>query len=216
MSLGSFPALYETGSSNTKAHMCSHLKICSHVPYTSFLSFFSLFLVLSKPPSFFHFFGWLIFACFSLSHCPHPSSLSLSHTHCVFYFNRLFLPFYLILSSPLRCSSLSFPQEEPQSYLGYVGFGELKSHFTNSLSASPENSSGYLKQFHHFPGFVHWNAAHQMTVHSLWPLNANPLPASPSSCLPLSSPVSFSPSASFLFLHGPKCLINTDWVSLVM
>lgn len=27
VSLGSFPALHETGSTNTKAHMCSHLKI---------------------------------------------------------------------------------------------------------------------------------------------------------------------------------------------
>lgn len=140
VSPGSFAAPYETGSTNTKAHMCSHLKICSHFPYTSFLSFFLSF---SKPPSFFvPFLCLLIFVCFSLSHArpiPQLSPLSLSLSLSI----RLLLlsPFYLILSSPLRYSSFSFPQEEPQSYLGYVGFDELKSHFTNSLSASPENSA---------------------------------------------------------------------------
>lgn len=130
VSLGSFSALYEMGSTNTKAHMCSHLKICSHFPYTSFLSVFSLF-------SFAFFIAYLCLL-FSISLSLPIPQLSLSI--------RLLLqpslsPFYLILSSPLRYSSLTFPQEEPQSYLGYVGFGELKSHFTNSLCASPENSA---------------------------------------------------------------------------
>lgn len=156
VSLGSFPALYETGSTNTKVHMCSHSKICSN----SLLSF-ALYMCL------------LICLPFSLSRSlpiiqpPPPVSLPL----------LLQLSLHLIISSPLRYSSLSLPQEEPQSYLGYVGFGELKSHFTYSLPASPENSASNLKQFHHLPGFVCWNAAHQATFFSfLSPLNANPLP----------------------------------------
>ncbi len=175
--------------------MCSHLKMCSHFPYTSFLSFFSLSASFSKPLAFFCFFYRLSLSAFLyLSPSLNPLSLSLT----LLLLQPSLSPFYLILSSPLHYSSISFPQEEPQSYLGYVGFGELKSHFTNSLSASPENSAGYLKQFHHSAGFVHWNVPHRATFYSLSPLNANPLPDSPSSRLP---PSSFSPSASFLFLH---------------
>lgn len=143
VSLGSFAELYETGSTNTKAHMCSHLKIYSHFPYTSFQSVFfsSLSVSFSKPHSFF------CFICAGLS-LPAFLYLTLAPSfNCPYSLSiRLLLqpslsPFYLILFSPLRYSSLSLPQEEPQSYLGYVGFGELKSHFTNSLSASPENST---------------------------------------------------------------------------
>lgn len=138
----------------------------------------------------------LIFACFSVSLSPQPSTLPPLSLSIRLLLQPSLSPFHLILSSPLRYSSLSFPQEEPQSYLGYVGFGELKSHFTNSLSASPKNNA-HLKQFHHSPGFVRWNAAHRATFHSLRPLNANPLPDSPSSRLPPSSPFSFSPSPPF-------------------
>lgn len=142
----------------------------------------------------------LMYVCLSLSSSLYPHSFPTpqpSLSQRVFYFCRR-SPFYLILSSPLCYSSLSIPQEEPQSYLGYVGFGELKSHFTNSLSASPENSAGSLEQFHHSPSFVRWNDAHWETFDSLSSFNANPLPASQSSSLPPSSLFSF---ASFLLLN---------------
>lgn len=101
---------------------------------------------------------FLLHVCLSLLYLALFPSLS-SHTLLApFHFSHP-APFCLILSGPLHYSSLSLPQEEPQSYLGYVGFCELKSHCTNSLSASPENKAGYLKQFHHSPGFVCRNDA---------------------------------------------------------
>lgn len=140
----------------------------------------------------------LTYVCVSLSSplsslFSHPSTLTLS----AFHSSRL-SPFYLILCSPLCYSSLSIPQEEPQSYLGYVGFGELKSHFTNSLSASPENSAGYLQQFHHSSSFVRWNDAHWKTFDTGSSFNANPLPASWYSSLPpLLSSLFFFPVCFF-------------------
>lgn len=129
--------------------------------------FFSLLLINSLFLLLFFFYKcFLNFVCFALSHFPPILQLSLSHTLDLLLQPSL-SPFYLILSSPLCYSSLSFPQEEPQSYLGYVGFGELKSHFANSLSASPENSAGYLKRCQHLPGFIRWNAACQATFYSL-------------------------------------------------
>lgn len=138
---------------------------------------------------------WLFF--FLLYHPSAPPTFSRSHYIC--YFNRFFLRFTSFFPTPPSSAtpSLSFPQEEPQSYLGYVGFGELKSHFTNSLSVSPENSTGYLKQFHHPPGFVCWNAANRATFYSLSPLSADPLPGSPSSG---ASPLLFF---SFCFFSVP-------------
>lgn len=93
----------------------------------------------------------LIFVVFSQSHPP-PHDLSLPLI-------LIRLSFAISPHSFRPRSSLSFPQEEPRSYLGYVGFGELKSHFTNSQSASPEESAGYLKQSHHWSGFVRWSDA---------------------------------------------------------
>lgn len=189
MSLSSFSALEETGSTNTKAHMCFHLKkMCPRFPYT-----YTFCLPLKNhSPSFAY------LSLFSLSSLRSPHALSLSLSPSLHLLLRPPLPpFYLILSSPLHYSSFSFPQEEPQSYLGYVGFGELKSHFTNSLPASPESSAGYLKQFHHSPGFVCWNAAHRATFDSLSPHNANPLPDSPSSGPPS---LSVAPSLPSLWL----------------
>lgn len=65
-----------------------------------------------------------------------PPALSFpSHLTFNMCFNYLFYYFRLIpmLRFSIRCFSRSLPQEEPQSYLGYAGFDELKSHLTNSV-----------------------------------------------------------------------------------
>lgn len=138
-----------------------------------------------------------------------PRSLSLSLSI------RLLLlsPFYLILSSPLHYSSLSFPQEEPQSYLGYVGFGELKSHFTNSLSASPENSalSKTVSPFARLCPLECCSSGNFFTPHGLLMLILYLTLHLPDSHPPLS--LLFP---SLCFFSALKCLIYSYWVSLVM
>lgn len=128
--------LLETGSTDTKPHKCTENMLSVHKLY----HIFSLFLSLSENVYLLPFF----ILC-------HPSAQPASSLSLRLLFQLSLPPSYLILSSPLGYSSFSFPQEEPWSYLGYVGFGELKSHFTASLCASPENSAGYLKQFHRSP-----------------------------------------------------------------
>lgn len=82
VSLGSFAALYETGSTNTKAHMCSHLKICFHFPHTSSLCFFQTFC-LSLTASLFLLL-LLIFLCFRYHPAARPTlSLITSFTSTV-------------------------------------------------------------------------------------------------------------------------------------
>ena len=120
-------------------HQSSHVLPSENMLSLSLHSIPICFLSFPKPPSF-------AFLCVCLSSpaslylplSPSLSSLSLntSFTSAVSF---SILP-HSFQPPPLR-SSLTFPQEEPQSYLGYVGFGELKSHFTNSLCASPENSA---------------------------------------------------------------------------
>lgn len=134
----------------------------------------------------------LILVVFSRSH---PPTLS----HCISHSYGCLWRFHLILSGPLHYFSRSFPQEEPRSYLGYVGFGELKSHFTNSQSASPEESAGYLKQSHHWPGFVRWSDAQWESFTLCRLFNANLLHVSPFSRLSPSSLFSLSSLASCSF-----------------
>lgn len=149
MSLGSFAALCETRSTHTKAHMCSHLKMCSHFPYTHSLS-----PSLSLSP--FYTFAYLCLL-FSISLSSHPfPTLTLS--------SRLLLRLsFSILPHSFRPPSVTplFRSLRKSHSLIWdmLDLVSLKSHFTNSLSASPEKSAGYLKQFHHSPGFVRWNDA---------------------------------------------------------
>lgn len=67
--------------------------------------------------------------------CPLPLVSLTPHFEYSMCFYYLFYFFRLIhmLCPSIRCSSRSLPQEEPQSYLGYAGFDELKSHLTNSV-----------------------------------------------------------------------------------
>lgn len=100
VSLGSFPALHETGSTNTKAHMCSHLKIWSHFPWTSVLSFF-FSLTHKLPLSFALFFISVFLTLSALLYLTFlPSFKPLSRTHWIFYFNPLFLHFTSFFPAP--------------------------------------------------------------------------------------------------------------------
>lgn len=90
-----------------------------------FLLSFSLFL---KTPLFF--FLLLLYICLSLTVFLYHPSAAPTHTLSLVASvtsTTSFLRFTSFFPAPLHYSSLSFPQEEPQSYLGYVGFGELKS-----------------------------------------------------------------------------------------
>lgn len=197
MSLGSFAALHEKGSTNTKAHMCSHLKICFHFSLHFIPIFFlsvCLFLKTSLI-SFALYVSLLIFVCLSL----HPSTLpTLSLSHCVSYFNHLFLHFTSFFAAPSATPLFRSLRKSHSLIWDMLDLVSLKATLlTPCLPLLRTN----LKLFHHSLAFVRWNAAHQATFYSLSPLNANPLPDSPSSRLPHSFPFSLSPSAPFLLLH---------------
>lgn len=101
----------------------------------------------------------------------------------------------LVFCHPQHPPSLLLPQEEPQSYLGYVGFCEIKSHCANSLPLL-RNKAACLRQPHCSPGSVCGGTTHDRKARikktknkkknppSLSCLNANPLPASLSTRLP--------------------------------
>lgn len=212
VSLGSFAALYETGSSNTKAHMCSHLKICSRFPSNSFLPSSFFFLSLFQKTSLFLLLFFMCLLIFSLSHShPSPQLSLLFLSQYVFYFNCLFLHFTSFFPAPSATPLFSSLRKSHSLIWDMLDLVSLKATLLTPCLPLLRTAH-YLKQFHHSPGFVRWNVAHRATFHSLRPLNANPLPDSPSSRLPPSSPFSFSPSPPF----WQKCLIYTYWVSLSM
>lgn len=94
-------------------------------------------------------------SCF-IFFCPFPSFTYLCLLHLLtpptFSLCRESLWFTSFFPAPFRCSFLSL-RKGPQSYLGYVEFDELKSHFATPVCLCMEHK-GYEKNafsFHYLP-----------------------------------------------------------------
>lgn len=204
VSLGSFSALSETGSSNTKTHMCFHLKDA-----LTFIHLISLYFFLFLPPPLF----LNRCVCLSLffSIIPHqlPQLSFLLALHLLpqpflVYFTSFFpapSPFFHSLrrSHSLIWDMLDLVSLKATLLTPFLPLLRTARAILNSFTIHQALSIGMLLNGQLFTAYWLFMLILYLAFHLLDLL-----------------PFSVSRSASFLFLRCLKYLIYTYWVSLVM